>query len=198
MSGYLFKDRDGQTPLPPDLKKGLKIKHITTIGELDEYEEDNIIKGLVWLEKQTADSINYTFWVKLHKKLFSNVWSWAGEVRKHELQNLDFVMPQNIWPEIKKLEDDLIFWIENKSFDLKEVAARFHERFETIHPFNNGNGRIGRIVVQYFCKQSGISIPTWGVYLADNPNRRRSQYIDALTSARKNKSYSKLLKIMYS
>ena len=42
MSDFLFKDRDGQTPLPPELQKGLRIKTIQTVGELDEYEEDNI------------------------------------------------------------------------------------------------------------------------------------------------------------
>ena len=42
MSGFFFKDRDGQTPLPPELQKGLKVKSIQTIGELDEFEEDNI------------------------------------------------------------------------------------------------------------------------------------------------------------
>ena len=55
MSDFLFKDRDGQTPLPPELQKGLKIKTIQTIGELDEYEEDNIAKGLSWLARQKAN-----------------------------------------------------------------------------------------------------------------------------------------------
>ncbi len=49
MSDVLFKDRDGQRPLPPELQKGLKIKTIQTIGDLDEYEEDNISKGLSWV-----------------------------------------------------------------------------------------------------------------------------------------------------
>lgn len=36
MNSFLFKDRDGQTPLPIELQKGLKVKFIQTIGERDE------------------------------------------------------------------------------------------------------------------------------------------------------------------
>jgi len=42
VKNFLFKDRDGHTPLPPELQKSLKPTHIQTIGELDEYEEQNI------------------------------------------------------------------------------------------------------------------------------------------------------------
>ena len=42
MSNFLFKIRDGQTPLPAELLKGLKPINIQTMGELDEYEEQNI------------------------------------------------------------------------------------------------------------------------------------------------------------
>ena len=198
MTKYLFKDRDAQTPLPPELREGLKIKHITNIGELDEYEEDNIFKGLVWLEKQTSNPIDYIFWIKLHRKLFSEVWTWAGKIRSHELQNIDFVMSCNIWAEIKRLENDLKYWIENKSFGMQEIAARFHERIETIHPFNNGNGRFGRIIVQYFCQSYDSPIPTWGKSLENHPKERRALYINALVEARKNKKYSKLAEVMYS
>ena len=49
VNNFLFKDRDGQTPLPPELFKGLRVKTIQTMGELDEYEERNIARGLLCL-----------------------------------------------------------------------------------------------------------------------------------------------------
>ncbi|MBI2602130.1 MAG: hypothetical protein HYW48_03660 [Deltaproteobacteria bacterium] len=55
---FFFKDRDGQTPLPNELQKGLKIKTIQTMGELDEHEEANIVKGLSWLMRQKGDPRN--------------------------------------------------------------------------------------------------------------------------------------------
>lgn len=195
---FLFKDRDGQTPLPSELQKGLKPKHIQTMGELDEYEESNIVKGLIWLNDYTGDCITYEFWLKLHKKLFNEVWDWAGEVRKHELNNPDFLPPHQIWSAFKQLEEDLKYWMKNKMFSYDEIAARFHERIETIHPFSNGNGRFGRILVEYFCKKKGSKLPQWGSFLATDPKMRRKTYIAALYHARRDGDHSALVKFMFS
>ena len=114
MSNFQFKDRDGQTPLPTELHKGLKPKHIQTMGELDEYEEQNIAEGLAWLAKQNDPGTTYTFWLKLHKKLFSDVWEWAGQVRTHELNNPDFHEPYQIWTGLRQLEGDLAILAERE------------------------------------------------------------------------------------
>lgn len=198
MSHFLFKDRDGQTPLPEKFQKGLLPKHIQNMLELDEYEEANIVEGLAWLEKSNDDGLNYEFWQKLHRKLFGNVWSWAGEIRKHELGNPYFLDPPKIWPAFKLLEGDLKYWLEKRQIPSQEIAARFHERIETIHPFPNGNGRFGRILVEYFCKREKEKIPTWGEYLKGDPNLRRKTYVGALNDARKNGDYDPLIHFMFS
>jgi len=198
VSDFVFKDRDGQTPLPHELLKGLKIKTIQTIGELDEYEEDNIAKGLSWLAKQKSNPCKYDFWLKLHKKLFDNVWTWAGKIRTHELATPDFKQPHEIWPELYQLEKDLDFWIISESFSDQELVARFHERIETIHPFANGNGRFGRIITEQICRFHQYDIPTWGRKLQNTPAMRRSTYIAALMQARRNSDYSDLITIMFS
>ncbi|MEK6705459.1 MAG: mobile mystery protein B [Bdellovibrionota bacterium] len=198
MSNFLFKDRDGRTPLPPELQKGLKPKHIQTVGELDEYEEQNIADGLLWLANQSDAGITYNFWLKLHKKLFYNVWEWAGKVRAHELNNPDFHEPHRIWTSLRQLEGDLAYWLKEKIFTEQEIAARFHEQIETIHPFTNGNGRFGRIIVEHLCVKNGWTVPTWGTALKDIPVKRRKQYIAALDKARKTRSYKTLIAFMYS
>lgn len=198
MSDFFFKDRDGQTPLPYELQKGLKIKTIQTVGELDEYEEDNIAKGLIWLAKQRTNPCKYDFWLKLHKKLFESVWNWAGKVRTHELANPEFKLPHEIWPELYQLEKDLDFWIKGKIFSNQELAARFHERIETIHPFANGNGRFGRIITEQICRFHQHEIPLWGRNLQSNPAKRREAYITALTQARRTGDYSELIAMIFS
>ncbi len=198
MSNFLFKDRDGQTPLPPELQSGLKFKHIQNMGELDEYEEKNIAEGLVWLESCNEEDGTYNFWRKLHKKLFGDVWTWAGEIRDHELANPYFYKPHQIWPSFKKLEDDLKYWLDKKEIPFQEIAARFHEKIETIHPFANGNGRFGRILVEYFCKQHQQQIPTWGIKFKNEPKIRRKTYIAALDHARKTVLYDELIEFMFS
>lgn len=198
MNDFLFKDRDGQTPLPHELQKDLKIKTIQTIGELDEFEEDNIAKGLNWLAKQKSDPCKYDFWLKLHKKLFEHVWSWAGKIRTHELANPDFKLPHDIWPQLYQLEKDLDAWISAKSFSSQEVAARFHERIETIHPFANGNGRFGRIITEQICKYHAFETPTWGRELKNDPTKRRKAYISNLTQARRDGDYLPLTSFIFS
>lgn len=198
VSAFLFKDRDGQTPLPSELRKGLIPKHIQTMGELDEYEEQNIAHGLSWLKNSEGDCTRYPFWLKLHKKLFAEVWTWAGEVRKHELNNPDFYLPHQIWPGFKKLEDDLVFWLQEKSLSPNEIVAFFHERIETIHPFANGNGRFGRILVEYFCGKNQMLIPSWGATQQNNPKARRQAYISALDQARRYRDYTALIAFMFS
>ena len=54
---------------------------------------------------------------------------------------------QDIQPQLKKLQDDLAFWLSENSDMLRlEILARFHHRVVYIHPFVNGNGRWGRLV----------------------------------------------------
>ncbi len=199
MKNFYFKDRDGQTPLPEELRKGLLQKTIQSIGELDEFEEDNIASGLIWLEKYKRDDyLTHTFWVKLHKKLFDKVWKWAGKIRENELQNPYFKMPHQIRTELKKLEDDIQYWISNNTYNHQELAARFHERIETIHPFPNGNGRFGRIITEYICERQNVEVPKWGDLLKDKPTLRRSEYIAALNKTRETKRYDDLIKFMFS
>jgi fido (protein-threonine AMPylation protein) len=98
--------------------------------------------GLIWLAKQKNDPKKYTFWLRLHKKLFENVWSWAGKIRTHELDNPDFCHPRDIWSQMYHLEQDLNAWITYNSFPNDYIAARFHERIETIHPYKSAIIRI--------------------------------------------------------
>ncbi len=199
MKNFFFKDRDGQTPLPEHFKKGLIPKNIQTVGELDEYEEACIAEGLIWLEEKAhKDFLKYNFWLKLHVKLFSQVWKWAGDIREHELDNPYLNPPHQIWPSIKKLEDDIKFWLEDKTIPEKEIACRIHERLLTIHPFPNGNGRFSRILVEYMCQQLGWPIPIWGNSLKDQPSERRKAYIEALDYARNTKKYDLLENFMFS
>lgn len=198
VSNFSFKDRDGQTPLPPELQKGLKLKHIQNMGELDEFEEKNIAEGLVWLKKNNENYRQYNFWEKLHKKLFGNVWSWAGKLRDHELDNPYFLLPHHIRPALKTLEDDFEYWLKKREISFNEIAARFHERIETIHPFPNGNGRFGRILVEHFCLKEKAEVPKWGMAIKNDPKLRREKYIDALDEARRTKKYEVLIKFMYS
>ena len=180
---FLFKDRDGRTPLPE---------------ELDELEEENITDGLVWLDDCTGNHRDWMFWETLHKKLFHKVWKWAGKFRVHELQNDEFNHPGYISENVKKLEGNLNYWLDNNSFnDPRVTIARFHEQLLTIHPFTNGNGRTSRILADYICIREKISPPFWGRSLRGNAKKHRETYIAAVRNARMHGDYRDLLNFMW-
>ncbi len=196
---FLFKDRDGRTPLPEEFRKDLIPKNVLTSGDLDELEEENIVDGLVWLHDFNSNHRDWLFWNKLHKKLFHKVWKWAGNFRLHELNNEDFNHPASISQNIKKLEGDLTYWLDHNTFaDQREAMARFHEQLLTIHPYTNGNGRWSRILTEYICKRENIKNPTWGKSLKTNTKKHREAYVLAVTKARRSKNYKELIKFMWS
>lgn len=197
VTNFLFKARDGQTPLPKELQKDLKIKNIQTLGELDQFEEENIAEGIFWLERSKLPPLNYSFIIKLHRKLFGNVWKWAGQIRNHELNNPDFTRPQQIRTELSKLISDSEFWFSFNTYPKNEIIARIHERLLTIHPFANGNGRWSRILTEYICLYYKIDTPTWNERNKKSPKKRRSQYIEAIELARYKKQYKNLAEIIF-
>src|SRR6478752_4133882 len=76
---------EGQTPLDEDEKEGLLIPTIVTRQELDEFEQQNIEKAILWTIKKTVTPqmiFAEDFIRKLHKKMYGDVWKWAGTFRK--------------------------------------------------------------------------------------------------------------------
>ncbi len=77
---------NGQTPIDEDKKEGLRIPTITTREELEEFEQLNIEKAVEFYllrRKFKLDTIlTEKFVFDVHKKMFGEVWDWAGTVRK--------------------------------------------------------------------------------------------------------------------
>ena len=175
---------EGATPLDPDEMDGLKFKHVTTRGELDELEQANIETGLLWLSRQRRkDILTDDFVVTLHERLFGDVWHWAGTFRKTE-KNIG-IEPLYIGVELHKLIDDARYWVEHGTYDPIEAALRLHHRMVFIHPFPNGNGRHARIMADEVLKRTYGAAPIdWaGGHDLQKMNDRRTAYISALRAA---------------
>jgi len=187
---------DGATPLDPDEIEGLRFMHITTRGELDQLEQANIVEGLQWLKKQkNTDVLSEGFVCDLHKRLFGQVWKWAGYFRKTE-KNIG-VYPVQITIQLRQLLDDTRYWIEHETYPPMELAARIHHKLVLIHLFPNGNGRHARIMADaILTKLMGAPAIDWaGGYKLENMNERRDQYIAALRAADKHE-FTKLFKFV--
>ncbi len=138
---------DGQTPLDEDEKEGLRIKTISTRGDLDEFEQQNIEKAVEWTlgRKLKASTIfNESFVRELHRRMYGDVWKWAGEFRKSN-KNLGKDKEQiGAW--LKQLNDNALYWIGSKTYSEDELAIRYKHEIVSIHCFPNGNGRHSRLI----------------------------------------------------
>ena len=96
-------NKEGETPL--DDISGLKIANISTRAELDEVEADNILDAYLkyTISPESLKGINFDtlFLQQLHKDMFANVWSWAGNFRTTQtsigIEAVISVIPVCVW-----------------------------------------------------------------------------------------------------
>jgi Fic-DOC domain mobile mystery protein B len=179
-----FEEPDGATPLDPDEMQGLKFRHVTTRGELDELEQANIEQGLAWIARRRGGSVFDDGFIRtLHKRLFGDVWAWAGEYRLTE-KNIG-IDPFQIPVQLRTLLGDASYWAEHEVFPPLEAAARFHHRMVQIQPFPNGNGRHARIAADILLEEVYGHPPiAWASgFDLQADNERRDAYIAALRAA---------------
>ena len=183
--GLELQYEEGQTPLDEDEKEGIKIKSITTQGELDEFEQLNIEKAIEWtihINFKAERILTEKFIKDLHKKMYGDVWKWAGEFRKTD-KNIG-VNWTKIGVELKNLIDDTRYWIENKTFSPEDIAIRFKHRIVAIHCFSNGNGRHSRIMADVIIESIfGNEIFSWHNSNIVKADETRKAYIKALREA---------------
>lgn len=183
--GLEFDYKDGQTPLAEEEKEALKIKAITTQGELDEFEQLNIEKAVEWTIRtkfKPENILTEKFIKDLHKRMYGDVWKWAGKFRQTE-KNIGISWIQ-ISLELKNLLDDTKYWIENKTYTPEEITIRFKHRIVSIHCFPNGNGRHSRMMADIIIESIfGKDIFSWHQSNMVKANEIRKAYIDALQKA---------------
>jgi Fic-DOC domain mobile mystery protein B len=178
---------DGQTPLNEEEQNGLLIPSITTREELDEFEQLNIEKAIQWTfgKKWKAEQLFSENFVKdLHKRMYGEVWKWAGAFRESE-KNLG-IKSYLIPTELKVLLDDAIFWVQNDTYSPDELAIRFKHRLVSIHCFSNGNGRHSRLMADLIMeKLFNATFFSWGSSNLVKATETRKAYIKAVKMADK-------------
>jgi Fic-DOC domain mobile mystery protein B len=156
-----FDEQDGQTPLDPDEIAGLKATHLGTKGELNDWEQVNILAAVTWLGRvRQPDVLSEAFCRTLHKKMFDKTWSWAGTFRRSD-KNIGCDWTQ-VSVRLRNLFDNVRYWVEHETFPPDEIAARFHRDLVWIHPFPNGNGRHSRMMADALLRSMNEQPFTWG------------------------------------
>lgn len=182
MSDPVLPQDDASTPLTDEEREGLKLSFVTTRGDLNAAEQDNILAAESrYFRRKKNNVLNRDFLNTLHQTMYGQVWKWAGKYRTTG-KNVG-VDAYRIQTDLQELIDDVKFWIQNGTYEADEIAARFHHRLVAIHPYPNGNGRHARLAADLLLRELGRPRFTWGRENLTDPGKTRTEYIDALRAA---------------
>ncbi len=122
-----------------------KISPNKPLNEIKE-AESHAKTFLKMLEKQ--ENLSKELILRWHKEIFGETKpDIAGRYRNYLVRIGEHLAPD--WQDISKLMKELFIFLKTKNMNPVELSARVHYRFEKIHPFGDGNGRIGRLVMNY-------------------------------------------------
>ncbi len=181
----LFQEPGDATPLELEERAALRQSWITHRRDLNQAEQENIVKGAAWARRirsrNPAGLLTVEFAQSLHKRMFGEVWKWAGAYRQ-TAKNIG-IEAHRIPAEMPMLFDDVRYWLENATYPPDEIAVRLHHRLAAIHPFPNGNGRHARLMADLLVERLGGEAFTWGGGSLADIGELRARYIAALGAA---------------
>lgn len=136
---------------------------IATASDLMEFERDPGCSAHCTTMQYAANAgyygqeLSLDFVLELHARLFP----YGGSFRTSEvyingsshLPPAPYAVPYALYDWIANVE----WWIEHRRKDTYLLLAQTHLDFERIHPFQDGNGRVGRMLMQYIAARIGVS-----------------------------------------
>jgi len=180
-------DNTNWTPFPDDNLLGLTDKNL-----LNEYEAKGITKAELYVfGLDTEIQISTNLILEIHLTSFKDLYDWAGKWR-----TVNVLVGQLTPPEPAQVVHLMYQFIDNLNFkisiskthsEIVETLIYSHYEFVKIHPFNNGNGRTGRILLNLVAMKFGYK----PLELYKREGESRKIYIQAMQEA--DKGYFKLL-----
>ncbi len=148
----------GETPLTPDEEDALLPEVRAALGdpvlkadvyELEQAIGDEVQRGLLEAvvdgSLSVADLVSETFLYDLHRRLYGDIWQWAGRRSTRE-RNIG-VSPALIAVELRSSLDNIMYrWDHTNDWDARGPGLVAHAETVRIHPFVDGNGRSTRLL----------------------------------------------------
>ena len=180
------------------------IEQVKPVFRDDWHEVQNYLTAINYsIEKLNELPISIRLIKEAHQILLSGVrgeHKAPGEVRKTQnwiggssLKDAFFIPPEpNMLPD---LLTDIEKFLHNEELEIPEIvkAGIVHYQFETIHPFLDGNGRTGRLLIILYLISTGLlNKPV--LYISDFFERNRMSYYDSLAMVKKTDNMTQWLK----
>jgi len=112
------------------------------------YLFDHILKG---------ENIDENLILKLHSILMNGIRPDAGAYRNHGVRITGVNLPTANHMSVRKLTGEVLVRVAEKTKDIIGLSALVHAKFEQIHPFSDGNGRIGRLLMNAMLLKENIA-----------------------------------------
>lgn len=93
------------------------------------------------------EKINENLVLKLHSILMNGVWPDAGVYRNHGVRITNVNLPTANYMSVPRLMSKVMVRAAGYVKDSIALTAGVHSKFEQIHPFSDGNGRVGRLLM---------------------------------------------------
>lgn len=191
----------GATPVGEDYREFFveECKWVATLEELNRVESTNITVARVWLAlhpfESASDLLTQASLRELHRRMFCEVWTWAGRIRVRE--TTIGVDPSLIIENFENVIQDAQTHIQHATFPPEEIAVRFHWQLVGIHPFANGNGRHARLATNELARvmDLGESYFSWGRRSGQPSEDVRAVYLAALRIADSSGDLEPLLQV---
>lgn len=160
---------------------------------------DRSVMETINLAKTLDDSLNKLrdgaeidadFIMNMHESIMHNIDCYgAGYYRNCNVRPLGCVFSYPNYIKVPRLMDELIYFINNCKASTYNTAIEAHYKFVKIHPFSDGNGRTGRLLMNLILMKDGI------VPIFVTPETRK-EYIDVLDNRRMHDDHEPYYKFM--
>lgn len=155
------------------------------------YEAKNLARVMEYVHNKSREELTKETIILLHQMLIGNIdGSISGRLRnKGEYVRVGtHIAPAPEHLE-RMLEEVLIEYSSGQTTYFADRIAKFHLQFETIHPFNDGNGRIGRVIINYQLYRLGFP----GIIIR---NKEKAIYYQSFTEYRDDKATKTMDKVI--